>query len=96
MLTAAVVTDAVRVNIEHLIWDNLIFLEHAPNVFQGQGLSQIPLFNGVGPYPLQEGPGFGSSSIGGSGDGLQNMWNSLDTPDSEDITEKGVSEKKKV
>lgn len=51
----------------------------------------MPLFNGVGPYPLQDGTGFG-----GSGDGLQNMWNSMETPDSEDITEKGVSDKKKV
>ena len=51
----------------------------------------MPLFNGVGPYQLQEGTGFG-----GSGDGLPSMWNSLDPPDSEDITEKGVSDKKKV
>ena len=58
---------------------------------QGQGLGQMPLFNGVGPYQLQEGTGFG-----GSGDGLPSMWNSLDPPDSEDITEKGVSDKKKV
>lgn len=58
---------------------------------QGPGLGQMPLFNGVGPYPMQEGTGFG-----GSGDGLQSMWNSLDTPNSEDITEKGVSDKKQL
>ena len=67
------------------------YRKHIFLILQGPGLGQMPLFNGVGPYPLQEGTGFG-----GSGDGLQNMWNSLDTPDSEEITEKGVSDKKKV
>lgn len=50
----------------------------------------MPLFNGVGgSYP--------STGFGNGGDGLPGMWSTpVETPNSEEIHESGVSGKKKV
>ena len=72
------------------------FLFHKGNllllklILQSSGLPPMPLFNGVGSsYP--------SGGFGNGGDSLPSMWSpSVETPNSEEIHESGVSGKKKV